>query len=175
MAGNVEDTLRELNSWFDSIQGEPERPKMLSKLAMLELCGWIELHMDGLIERAGQRCGLDSEWINKNIIKPNHGLSYVDHLKPMLVKLIGEAGVNSVEASLEKTKPGMLDQLKSDLGSLWKDRGPLAHTNIAAPLKQQVTLYAPSWALNRQRVMAKALTSFETELEKVLKTCFSKP
>lgn len=175
MAATIEDTLRELNSWFDSIQGAPERPKMLSKLAILELCGWIELHLDGLVERAGQHCGLDREWTQKNVIEPNHGLSYNIHLRPMLAKIIGEAGVATVEDHLEKTKPGMLEQLKSDLGSLWKDRGPLAHTNMAAPVKQQITLYAPSWAVNRQRIISKALISYEAELEKVLKTCFNAP
>jgi hypothetical protein len=175
MAGTIEDTLRELNLWFDTIQGEPERPKLLSKLATLELCGWIELHMDGLIERTGQQCGLTSDWLQKNVIGPNHGLSYGDHLRPMLVRLIGEAGVNTVEVSLERTKPGMLDQLKADLGSLWKQRGLLAHTNIAAPVRQQITINAPSWSLNKQRIMAKTFAFFETELEKVLRIRFSPP
>ena len=63
---------------------------------------------------------------------------------------------------------GAFDQLRSELGSPWKDRGPLAHSNIAAPVKQQVTINAPSWSRNRQRVMAEALEAFEKELMNVL-------
>ena len=162
--------MRELNSWYDELPGGTDRPKLLSKLAMLELCGWIETYLDSLVERSGQCCGFDNDWIKDKITKPNYGFSYNDHLRPMLVNLIGERGVKSVESNIEKSKPGVLEQLKSDLGSLWKNRGYLAHSNMAAPVKQQVTINAPSWSLNRQRIMAKSLDSFEKELKAVIKS-----
>lgn len=169
MTISIEETLRELDKWYNELTGSgTERPKLLSKLAKLEFCGWLETHLDGLLERIGQHCGLDVAWVQENVIKLNYGFSYSDHLRPMIVKLVGEVGIKIFEMSLEQAQPGALDQLRSELGSLWKERGPLAHSNIAAPLKQQLTINAPSWSRNRQRVMAKALDAFEKELIKVL-------
>jgi len=169
MASSIEETLQELDKWYNELSGGgTERPKLLSKLAKLEFCGWLETHLDGLLERVGQHCGLDVAWVQENVTKLNYGFSYLDHLRPMIVKLVGEVGVKTFEMSLEQAQPGALDQLRSELGSLWKDRGPLAHSNIAAPIKQQLTINAPSWSRNRQRVMAKALDAFEKELIKVL-------
>ena len=169
MVSSIEETLIELDRWYNELSGGgSERPKLLSKLAKLEFCGWLETYLDGLLERIGQHCGLDVAWIQENVTKINYGFSYSDHLRPMIVKLVGEVGVKTFEMFLEKAKPGALDQLRSELGSLWKDRGPLAHSNIAAPVKQQLTINAPSWSRNRQRVMAKTLEAFEKELIKVL-------
>jgi len=169
MPGSIENTLRELNSWFDELPGGV-RPKLLSKLATLELCCWIETYIDVLIEKVGILCGFDDTWIKDNITNSNYGFSYNNHLRPMLIKLIGEMGVKSVETNIEKSKPGMLDQLKSELGSLWKARGHLAHSPIVAPLPQQTTINAPSWSLNRQRIIEKNLDILEKELEALIKT-----
>ena len=35
----IEDTLKELDRWFNELPGASDRPKLLSKLATLELCG----------------------------------------------------------------------------------------------------------------------------------------
>jgi hypothetical protein len=86
----------------------------------------------------------------------------------MIAKIIGEIGILKFENAIETKQPGFLDRLKSELGSLWKDRGLLAHSNLSGPVKQQVTINAPSWAINRQRMMAKTFNKFESELIKVL-------
>jgi hypothetical protein len=169
MAEPIEETLREIDAWYNELTGASERPKLLSKLALLEFCGWLETHLDALLERVGHHCGLDDTWVHDHILKPNYGFTYNDHLRPMIVRLVGEVGIKTVERSLEQAKPGKLEQLRVELGSLWKVRGHLAHSNIAAPVRQQLTINAPSWSRNRQRVIAKALDEFEKELMASLK------
>ena len=63
MASPIEETLRELDKWYNELTGGTERPKLLSKLAKLEFCGWLETHLDGLLERVGKHCGLDVTWV----------------------------------------------------------------------------------------------------------------
>lgn len=169
MPSSIEETLRELDEWYNEVTGTgSERPQLLSKLAKLEFCGWLETHLDGLLDRIGQQCGLDIAWVQENVTRPNYGFSYSEHLRPMIVKLIGEVGIKTFEMSLEQTQPGALDRLRSELGSLWKERGPLAHSNIASPVRQQLTINAPSRSRERQRVMSKTLEAFEKELIRVL-------
>ena len=94
MPSSIEDTLREIDKWYNELTGSgTERPKLLSKLAKLEFCGWLETHLDGLLERVGHHCGLDVAWVQENVIKPNYGFSYTDHLRPMIIKLVGEVGI----------------------------------------------------------------------------------
>lgn len=175
MPKSIEDTLQELDKWYNELSGGTERPKLLSKLATMEYCGWLELYLDSLIERIGQHCGLSIELIHTKVTNPNYGFSYCDHLRPMIVKIIGEIGVLTFENAIDKKQPGFLDRLKSELGSLWKDRGFLAHTTLSGPVKQQVTINAPSWAINRQHVMAKTFITFESELIQVLNVKATNP
>lgn len=168
MPASIEDTLREIDAWFNELPGGTERPKLLSKLAILELCGWLEYRLDALIENTGQACGLDPEWVGKTVIAPTYGFSYGDHIRPNLVRLIGEQGALAIEAKVAADCGAIFDQLKSELGTLWKLRGHLAHTNTGAPVAQQLTINAPSWSINRQRIIAKCIAAFEQKTLEIL-------
>jgi hypothetical protein len=168
MAAPIEDSLREIDAWFNELPGGTERPKLLSKLAVLELCGWLEHRLDKLIARTGHACGLDPDWVNRVVIAPIYGFSYTDHIRPGLVKLVGERGVLAIESKAEADCSAVFDQLKSELGTLWKLRSHLAHTNTGAPVAQQVTINAPSWSINHQRIVAKCISAFEEKTVEVL-------
>ena len=65
--------------------------------------------------------------------------------------------------------------MKSVLGTLWKNRGLLAHTHSAAPVVQQSTIFAPSWTINQQRMLAKSIDLYETSLLKAFSRTISVP
>jgi hypothetical protein len=158
----IEDTLRELDRWYNELPGGTDRHKLLAKLATLELCGWLEHRLDSLVYSAGRAVGLDEDWIEASVVKSNFGFTYQDHLRKMLSKIIGEYAVLHLEETFENVNPGALDQLRNILSALWKSRGVLAHTHTAAPVvHQQPVINAPSWTINQQRVIAKMLDQLE--------------
>ena len=168
--------MKELDRWFNELPGASDRPKLLSKLATLELCGWLEHRLDLLVHKAGAAVGLDEDWIEKNVVKDNYGFTYHDHLRKMLGKLIGEFAVSHLEETFEGDSPGTLEQLKGSLTTLSKSRGVLAHTHSAAPVvKQQVSVNAPSWALNQHRVIAKMIDQFERSMAAAFARTIAKP
>lgn len=170
----IEQTLRELDRWYNELPGGTDRPKLLSKLATLELCGWIEHRLDTLVLNAGATIGLDQSWIEKNVVKDNHGFTYQDHLRRMLAKMAGEFAVQHVEQTLETAHPGTLERLKGSLTTLWTSRGPLAHTHSGSPMIQQQTLNAPSWAINQQRIVGKMIDELEAILPKAFTRTIAK-
>ncbi|GLI91542.1 hypothetical protein LMG27198_05340 [Methylocystis echinoides] len=157
MPSAIENTLRELENWFREIDGGTERPK-LAKLAMLEFCGWLEHRMDEIVRMAASNCGADSDRIEK-MINSTHGFKYDEHFRPMMCATIGDGSVSYVEKRLSSNGTDV-DHLRSLLGTYWKTRGSLAHTHMGGV---QVTLNAPSWCLNQQRVVGKILTKLEME------------
>jgi hypothetical protein len=156
-------TLRELDSWYNDLPGGNERPKLLSKLAILELCGWIELRMDEITRNVATKLSLDLLWVENKVIAKTHGFEYHGHFREMLRMLMGEAGILKIEGALGEQEGGDLAQLKSMLGSLWEIRGKLAHTNTSAGTMTQKSIGAPSWSNNQYRVISKLLMKFEEE------------
>lgn len=164
----VDATLRQLDVWYNEPSEGGDRPKLLSKLAVLELCGWIEGEFDrlALLVEAGRLN--DPDWVKTNVISRTSGFTYTDHWRPMLSRLVGEVFARRVEAGLEQQAPGELDQLKSLLGSLWKVRCDFAHADIAANLAAQQTFSAPSWSINQHRILKKLIARYEQVLTAVL-------
>jgi|MudIll2142460700_1097286.scaffolds.fasta_scaffold406414_1 hypothetical protein len=160
----IEDTLKELDRWYNELPGGTDRPKLLAKLAILELCGWLEYRLDSLIFVVGDTVGIERAWVEGNVVKENHGFTYQDHLRRMLAKLVGESAMVHLEQTIEQFNPGMLEQLKGALTTLWKSRGVLAHTHSGALVVKQQSFNAPSWAINQQRILSKMIGQFEASL-----------
>lgn len=164
----VEATLRQLDTWYNEPSQGGDRPKLLSKLATLELCGWLEGEFDrlALLVEAGRLN--DTDWVKKNVISRTSGFHYEDHWRPMLSRLVGEIYARRVERKMEHDYPGDLERLKSTLGTLWMIRCNFAHADITANVASQQTFNAPSWSLNQHRVLAKMLVRYELSLVAVL-------
>lgn len=160
----IQRTLRELDAWYNDMHGDGNRPKLISKLAILELCGWLEHRMDEVVHEVGSRVGVDLDWARDNVIKDNHGFSYNEHLRRMLCKIVGQFAVDHIEWTFEASSPGTLDRLKSLLGTLWKKRGLLAHTHSGADAFKQETIDAPSWSIDQQKKLADLLDRFELSI-----------
>lgn len=171
----IEDTLKELDRWYNELPGGTDRPKFLAKLATLELCGWIEHRLDVLVDRACTIAGLEKTWVAARVLDANHGFTYQDHLRKMLTAAVGESGITHLEHTFEQSSPGKLEQLKGALTTLWKSRGFLAHTHTGAPVAQQQTINAPSWAINQQRVISKMLDQYESSVGVAFGRTIAKP
>lgn len=164
----IEDSLRVLDTWYNEPSVGNDRPKLLSKLAMLELCGWIEETFDELIREVDRSTINDSKWVSECVIKKTSGFTYASHLRPMLVKLIGEVLTRRVEDDMASNHDGDLDRMKLLLSSLWVKRCDLAHADVAANVASQVKFDAPSWSLNQYRILKKLFYSLETSIKTIL-------
>ena len=69
----------------------PKDSLFYSKLALLELCGWIEESMDDVILKCGSRklkVGSNKNYVEKMIVKRTHGFDYEVNFRFMLIRLI---------------------------------------------------------------------------------------
>jgi hypothetical protein len=164
----VVETLRQLDTWFNEPTQGGYRPKLLSKLALLELCGWIEGEFDRLALLVEQDRLNDADWVRSNVISKTSGFQYDNHWRPMLVKLVGEVFARRLERRMEVNYPGELAQLKSLLGSLWSIRCHFAHADISANIVAQQTFQAPSWSINQHRILVRLLDHYQQEMLAVL-------
>lgn len=160
MPSSIVETLQDLDSWFRELPGGNDRPKYLAKLAILEVCGWLELRMDEIIREAAQLTGVSREWVEHNTISKTYGFKYAEHFRPMLCDVLGGGCVERIEARLTPVK---IDVLAAQLGSLWSVRSSLAHTHTAGMVSQQ-TINAPSWCINQHRVIDRQLAQFEASV-----------
>lgn len=165
----VDTTLQELDAWFKEPSTSSDRPKLLSKLAILELCGWLEGEFDRLVLLAESGCLNDRAWVDKNLISKTYGFQYDSHWRLMFSRLVGEVFVRRVEAEMEASFPGDLTRLKSLLGSLWKVRCDFAHADMTAHVAAQQTFQAPSWSIGQHRDLKQLLSRYEASMVNVLR------
>jgi len=159
---SIDSLLSELDSWFNQSDVTPVRAKFLSKLATLEYCGWLEERFDQMVVNVATACGVAGSNTVRSTMKSTHGFTYTLHLREMLIAAIGERGVVFAEQAMQAAHPNQLDALISGLATLKLARGYLAHNSSLASVPQQVTINAPSWCINQQRVVAKQIDRFET-------------
>lgn len=164
----VDQTLKQLDTWFKESSQGGDRPKLLSKMATLELCGWIEVEFDRLVMLTENGRLNDPSWVKNNVISKTNGFQYDNHWRPMLTRLVGEIFARRVEDKIEQDHPGELDQLKSLLGTLWKIRCSFAHANMVANVAAQQNFQAPSWSLNQHRILVKLIGNYERSMLDVL-------
>lgn len=121
-------TIEELDLLYNT---NPTQSLYYSKLALLELCGWLEQTIDDIInECAKSKLSVESSktFFEKNIINPTYGFHYEKHFRPMLMNLIGLIALEKIESKLVES--GELSILTSLLGVLIKKRNEAAHTSV---------------------------------------------
>jgi len=164
----VASTLQALDVWFKEPTTDNDRPRLLSKLAILELCGWLEVEFDRLIRLVDAGRLNDANWIEKQVIERTNGFSYNAHWRPMLCKVVGEVFARRVEVAMETLHPTELDQLKSLLGQLWKDRCSFAHANMTTNVAAQQHFNAPSWTINQYAKLSEIISRYEVAMTTAL-------
>ena len=163
----TKDYLLKTLNWLDQLYNDPtaddQKTSSYSKLALIELCGWIEETMDDIVLRCAKRC-LKSEanqkFIKDEIIKPNSNFQY-EAFRKMLMMVIGLATLEKIEEQLETT--GKISALNGYLVNLKRSRNQAAHTHTKGTL---TTYDAPSKTkYNFERIYA-WLTELDAELQR---------
>jgi hypothetical protein len=110
-----------------AVTRDPKELSFLSKIAIIELCGWIEMSMDeicfGFINRNLTDLKYKKELKDK--IKNNYGFQYEKHFKNMILHCVGYYGFVKIEKTVDAKKNQLF---KSELGSLTLMRNSVAHT-----------------------------------------------
>ncbi len=127
----ITNTLDELDRLYVSASSK-KKAVYYSKLATLELCGWVEETVDNIIQMHANRKLKDrsnKRYIEEKIIKPTYGFQYNQHIRPMLISVLGIIALERIERKLERG--GKITLLKQHLGNLKQSRNSAAHTHIA--------------------------------------------
>lgn len=126
------DLINELKTLYDSTS-DSNHKVYYSKLALIELCGWIELCIDEILENyvdSTLSVSRNIDLCKNNFIKNTYGFEYDKNLRSLLIKLVGVIGVEKIEDVLE-FDGGTYTLIKAQLNNLVTLRNQAAHTTIA--------------------------------------------
>ncbi len=122
----IESNLHRLDRLYRDTHS-PKKAEFYSKLAVLEFGGWIEVTMDEIIARLGNRLiktEPNRKHLAKQIIKTTYGFEYEKHFRKMLINVVGLAGVEKIESLVDDSK---FQPMISALENLKKVRDAQAH------------------------------------------------
>lgn len=161
---NIHNNIDSIDKLFNQTRSKKEL-FFYSKLAILELCGWIEITMDDIILNYSNKKLLVSS--NKTLVEKNVKRLYsfdYDKFRDLATDLVGLVRVEKLETKLDLT--GSLQILRTTLGNLKTKRDSLAHTHSQ---KTQITarIYAPSDIKNDFLKIYSCLQEFQRELNKL--------
>ncbi|PYS89896.1 MAG: hypothetical protein DMF64_16500 [Acidobacteria bacterium] len=138
-----------------------KRGLFYSKLAILELCGWIEESMDDIILTCANRHlknPANLKLVEKSIIGRTYGFEYEKHFRNMLIQLIGTINLERIEYNFDPVK---FQVLKAQLNALKAIRDTEAHTHLKGITKR---LDAPSVTKGRFPDIYNGLTDIDTNI-----------
>ena len=77
----------------------PRKSLFYSKLAILELCGWIEVSMDGVVDSCAKRNLNEGASIAlvANRIKRTYGFDYDQHFRELIIRILGLRSLETIE------------------------------------------------------------------------------
>lgn len=136
----INNTLTQLDGVYTSTT-DANMLQLYSKLAVLELSGWIEVSFDTLCQDYVNRKIVLADNQNKimQIVKKHYGYSYESNIYPMMCSVLG---IDNWENVLDSFPIADYINLKSILGTYKTLRDPAAHTNTVAGVTP--TFRAPS-------------------------------
>lgn len=150
-------TLEELNRKYNTSSSGLEKV-LYSKLAILELCGWVEQSMDDVIYYAANKNIKVSEnidYVEAKIVKPNWGFIYDSNFRRMLISLFGLIAIEKMERKLNSS---IHANMVSSLNSLNSIRRRLAHTHVKG---MTATIHSPSITITYLRPVYDGLKDIE--------------
>ncbi|MEN3930555.1 hypothetical protein WJT86_05690 [Microvirga sp. W0021] len=146
-------------------ESDPKKATYYSKLAILELCGWIEVSMDKIILSHGRKkvkFPKNTKFIETNV-KQTYGFEYEKHFRKMLISLIGIVDCENIESRVNST---VKTHLEVQLKNLKLIRDNLAHTYLQGSPGQS-TIDAPSTTKARLDDIYKGLKEFQKTLREL--------
>ena len=159
---DIENSINELDQLYNS---NTAQATYFSKLALLELCGWLEMSMDCIIKECADVKLTEQnnkDHTENKVIGMTYGFHYDQHFRPMLMKLVGLIKLEQIENPLIVS--GELSVLESHLGSLNQTRKRAAHTHIYGAT---VTYEAPSKIKQYLTTLYPILQKYETALQAI--------
>jgi RiboL-PSP-HEPN len=124
----IEQNLRKIDSRYAKAR-DPKELSFLSKIAVIELCGWIEMSMDDICYRFINRNVKESKLRDelRSKIDKYYGFHYEKNFKKMIIDCVGFKGFSEILELVDKVTD---QQFKSELGSLTTLRNAIAHTYV---------------------------------------------
>ncbi len=132
-----------------------------SKIAILELCGWIELSMDDMVRTCAKKNLKSAPYlkhVEKQIIWKTWGFDYEADFKDMIVRLVGLIVFEKIESKLTSSD---LQKFKAALGTLKTIRNSEGHTYLKGLTRN---IIAPSATMALHKDVEKGLLEFEKRL-----------
>ena len=159
---SILENLGRMSTLF-SKTSNPKEALFYSKLAILELCGWIEESMDDIVKNYANRKLRNNDNLKfvKGVIKNVHSFDYHNDFRKMLIPVIGLIRLEMLESKVDQTK---LDLMIAALNTLKTQRNPLAHTHIKGAT---LTIDAPSKTKQQVMYVYEGLKSIEHELKRL--------
>lgn len=157
----IENTLKRLDVEYNAQMSDPQMPILFSKLAVIELCGWIEESFDDLLIGYIDTHIIDPncQRIIKKIINDNYGFHYERHVFKIFSAVIG---VNNWENIIDKLSPSDLGNFQTILNSYSQGRNRAAHTHT--PIGTTRSFDAPSLVLSNFQKIKNAISVIENEM-----------
>ena len=137
---------------------------LFSKLAVLELCGWIETSIDIVLYDYVQLHLINNDCKKgiEKIIKKNYGFHYDSNLFPLFCSVLG---VNNVENVLDVVSPVDFHNFKSITEIYTTERNKAAHTDTPAGTTRSYK--APSVVLHDYNLIKPAIQTLETQIQRL--------
>jgi hypothetical protein len=155
--------LKSLNTLYNQ-SSSSKKGLFYSKLALLELCGWIEESMDDIIRRCAKKNLRNQSnliMIENDIIRKTFGFEYNQHFRKMLVKTLGLIKLEKLE---KKFDPLKFQLLETTLETLKSARNNEAHTHIKGITRR---IDAPSVTISRFLIVYDGLL----DIDDLIKRC----
>lgn len=121
--------LRDLNRNYGH-SASPKEAQFFSKLAILELCGWIEESMDDVVLSCARRhlkVAANLSYCENEVVKRTYGFDYHRNFRLMLIRLLGLIAVEKIERQIDVNTHG---RMTAALSTLKQQRDSEAHTHL---------------------------------------------
>ena len=159
----IEKTLRQIDRLYGGSSSAQEG-LLYSKLAILELCGWIESSMDNIVLSLAKQLIRNPDhliYFEKEVVGKVYGFEYEKHFRRMVIALIGLHGVETMEKNVN---PRVFAPMCASLNALKPNRDKLAHTYIKGATTH---LDGPSVILGRLHTVHAGLVDIEQVLKAI--------
>ena len=159
----IQNNLAQIDRLHRQYMGDKMVGLYYSKLAILEVCGWVEESMDNIAQGCAKKHLKETKNLKfvENLVKHTYGFHYEDNFRDMLIQIIGIIKLEILEQIIDQYK---FTQMTSSLGALKQRRDELAHTYIKGTTP---TIDAPSLTKNRFLNVYEGLKDIESCINKM--------
>jgi hypothetical protein len=161
--GYILSNLQQIERLYNNSSTSIQKSLFYSKLAIIELCGWIEMSMDDIVLRlAARRLKQHNhiKYIQKEVVKRTYGFDYERHFLPMIEAIIGRHGIEEMNSKVDNA---LVSPFVAALAALKASRDQLAHQYIRGTT---MIIDSPSVTNARFRVVFEGLKNIEKMLLK---------